>query len=178
MKKLKLYERACSSLVLRFSFHQQLLILFIGLFLISNNIVAGANYQDQQEEFTISGKVTASDIGPLPGATVLIVGTQQGTVTDGEGNFQIKVKANDRLLISFVGYASQEVVVSANQTNYSITMAPDLEELSEIVVVGYGTVKKSHLTGAISKVEAEGMEQIAVSRADEALVGKVSGVNI
>lgn len=146
--------------------------------MLSLSVSAGANYEDQQEEFTISGTVTSADIGPLPGATILIVGTQQGTVTDGEGKFTLDVHTGDVLLISFVGYASQEITVAANQTTYNIDMAADLEQLSEIVVIGYGTVKKSHLTGAISKVEAEGLEQVAVARADEALVGKVAGVNI
>ena len=82
MKKLKLIEKSISSAIGRFSFHQLTLMLFAGLFLVSANVFAGANYQDQQEEFTISGNVTSDDIGPLPGATVLIVGSQEGTITD------------------------------------------------------------------------------------------------
>ena len=80
--------------------------------------------------------------------------------------------------ISFVGFLTQEITVIASQTTYNVVLSTDIEQLSEIVVIGYGTIKKSHLTGAVSKVDTEGMEQIAVARADEALVGKVSGVNI
>ena len=178
MKKTKLNEILYSLSTIKFSLPQFTLLLFIGLFTISNSVNAGLNYQDQQEEFSISGTVSSDDSGPLPGATIIIVGTTRGAVTDADGNFNLVVTSGAKLLISFVGYASQEILVSASQTSYDITMLTDLEQLSEVVVIGYGTVKKSHLTGAIAKVVNEDMEQIAVSRADEALVGKVAGVNI
>ena len=178
MKKLKLNEDSSSSSTGTFSFLQLALTLIIGLVVVNFTVYAGSNYQDQQEEFTISGVITSDDIGPLPGATILIIGTQQGTVTDGDGKFQLSVKANDRLLVSFVGYTSQEILVTAAKTVYEIKMASDSEQLSEIVVIGYGTQKKSHLTGAISKVENESLYQLPIARVDDALIGQVSGVNI
>lgn len=176
MKKVKMakYLVRGRSFSAGFSFFM-LLAFMVSMFAIST---ANATMSYDQEEFTITGTVTSDDIGPLPGATVLVVGTSQGTVTDGNGKFTLQVSPGATLQVSFVGYANQEFTVSASQTTYNINLSADLEQLSEVVVIGYGTQKKSHLTGAISKVNAEGMEQIAVARADEALVGKVSGVNI
>lgn len=115
---------------------------------------------------------------PLIGATVIEKGTSNGTVTDIDGKFSLTTKnESGKIVISFIGYISQELDFSGN-TNLNVSMKADIAGIDEVVVVGYGTQKKSHLTGAISKVTNEGMEQIPVARADEALIGKVSGVNI
>ena len=131
-----------------------------------------------QDSYTITGTVTAaSDQLPIPGATILIKDTTKGTSSDFDGNFSIEVKNGDVLQFSFIGFATQTIAITGQQT-LNVVMAEDNAVLDEVVIVGYGTQKKSHLTGAISKVVNDDLDQIAVSRVDDALVGQVSGVNI
>lgn len=131
-----------------------------------------------QQELTVRGVVTSkTDNSELPGVTILVKGTTTGFSTGLDGRFEIKVKKGDVLVFSFLGFASQTVTIT-NQTTLNIALVEDSDLLDEIVVVGYGTQKKSHLTGAISKVVNKQLDQIGVSRVDDALVGQVSGVNI
>ena len=131
-----------------------------------------------QDNYTVSGVVTsAADNLSLPGVTVRILKTTTGTETDFDGKYSIKVNNGDVLEFSYLGYAVQKVTMKGQKT-LNITMSEDASVLDEIVVVGYGSQKKSHLTGAISKVKNEKLDQIAVARVDDALVGQVSGVNI
>ena len=146
-------------------------LTLIGMLFLSISIFA-------QESFTLAGKVTSgADNLPIPGVNVIIVGTSTGTSTDFDGNYSINVKSGDVLQFSYVGFTTQTVIIS-NQIQLNVVLQEDLNELDEIVVTGYGTQKKSHLTGAISKVTNENLDQIAVARVDDALIGQVSGVNI
>ena len=131
-----------------------------------------------QDGFTLKGKVTSAvDDMPIPGVNVLVVSTTNGTSTDFDGNYQITVKKGDVLQFSYVGYTTQTVIID-NQQTLNIALNEDESTLDEIIVVGYGTQRKSTITGAISKVVNETLDQIAVSRVDDALIGQVSGVNI
>ncbi|WP_430928231.1 SusC/RagA family TonB-linked outer membrane protein [Polaribacter marinivivus] len=131
-----------------------------------------------QTTYTISGVVTAqSDKSPLPGVTVRIANTSTGTQTDFDGEYSIKVKNGDVLEFSYLGYGTKTVKVT-DQKTLNISLSEESSLLDEIVITGYGTQKKSHLTGAISKVKNETLDQIGVARVDDALVGQVSGVNI
>ncbi|OIQ34039.1 MAG: SusC/RagA family TonB-linked outer membrane protein [Bacteroidetes bacterium MedPE-SWsnd-G1] len=131
-----------------------------------------------QNSYELKGTIVSSDgSGALPGANVVVQGTTNGTNTDFDGNFTITVKTGDVLEFSMLGFKTQTLII-ANQNNVSISLEVDADELEEVVVIGYGTSKKSHLTGSISKVVNDDLDQIAVSRVDEALVGQVSGVNI
>src|SRR5689334_6497630 len=94
----------------------------------------------------------------LPGVNVLIKGTSQGSVTDSEGKFAVEVGPEDVLVFSFVGFTSQEVAV-AGKTVIDISMMSDISTLEEVVVVGYGTQKKSVVTGAIAKVDADDLKR-------------------
>ncbi|GAB5472491.1 MAG: TonB-dependent receptor [Maribacter sp.] len=126
---------------------------------------------------TVSGTVTDSS-GPLPGASVVVKGTTNGTQTDFDGNFTIdNVDSSATLVFSYIGYSTQEIAVNGQGT-INVILAEDASQLDEVVVVGYGTQKKSTITGSISKVTNETLDQIAVSRVDDALIGQVSGVNI
>ena len=114
---------------------------------------------------------------PLPGVSVIVKNTSIGVSTDFDGNFLISNrKIGDVLVFSFMGFANQEVTITGKES-LKIQLQEDAQSLDEVVVVGYGTQKKSHLTGAISKVVNEDLDQIAVARVDDALVGQVSGVN-
>lgn len=128
---------------------------------------------------TIEGTVVdKTDNSPLIGVSVYEKGTTIGTVTDFDGNYSLSVSGEESVIVfSFVGYTPVEQVVGTAKT-FNVALEADTESLEEVVVVGYGTQKKSHLTGAISKVGTQGLDQIPVARADEALVGKVSGVTI
>ncbi|MFD0835661.1 SusC/RagA family TonB-linked outer membrane protein [Mariniflexile aquimaris] len=124
---------------------------------------------------TVSGTVTA-DGQPLPGATVLIKGTSKGTSTDFDGNFTIDASPQNTLLFSYVGYATQSVMVG-NQKKISIVLIAD-NKLDEVVVIGYGTQRKSDLTGSVSTVSSEDIASVPVSRVDQALQGRAAGVQV
>lgn len=122
---------------------------------------------------------TVSDaIGPMPGATIIVKGTNYGTTTDFDGKFIMENVANDAtLVISFVGYTSKEVIING-QTTFNIVLAEDASKLDEIVVVGYGTKKKSLVTGAISSIKSEDIQNNASTRIEQAIQGKVSGISV
>lgn len=125
----------------------------------------------------LNGTVSGTDGQPIPGANVVVQGTNSGTTTDFDGKFSISVSSGDVLTVSYLGFATQNITIS-NQTTLSIVLEADASKLDEVVVVGYGTQKKSLITGSISKVVNEDLGQIAVARVDDALIGQVSGVNI
>ena len=131
-----------------------------------------------QGEYTIKGIVTSqADNTTLPGVTYRIVNTDKGGATDFDGNFEIKVQKGDVLEFSYLGYVKQLVAIEDQQT-LAISMVEDATSLDEIVVVGYGTRKKSHLTGAISKIGGDDVAAVQATRVDEALAGKLAGVLI
>jgi len=135
------------------------------------------NLNAQQK--TITGVVTAEADGlGLPGVNVIVKGTSTGASTDFDGNYTINVSGNDAILtFSYIGYVSKDVTVGGNNT-VNVTLAEDLAALDEVVVVGYGTRKKSHLTGAIAKVGGAEVAAIQATRVDDALAGKLPGVLI
>lgn len=124
-------------------------------------------------------KVTVSDaMGPLTGVNVIVRGTTNGGVTDLDGNVQLNdVPENGTIIISFVGYVTQEIAVG-NQTSISVTLREDSQALEEVVVVGYGVQRKSQVTGAISSVKSEDMQNRAFTDATQALQGKTAGVQL
>jgi len=131
-----------------------------------------------QNTFTLRGKVTsAADNMPIPSANIIVEGTNNGVASDFDGNYEIQVKQGDVLVFSYLGFVTQRVTINT-QTSLNIALIEDTAQLEEVVVIGYGTQKKSHVTGAISKVTNEVLDQIPVARVDDALIGQVSGVNI
>jgi len=131
-----------------------------------------------QENYNLSGTVLSqSDNSPIPGVNVIIKGSSIGSISDFDGNYQLSVKKGDVIVLSYLGFKTKEITISG-QNNLTSVLHEDASALEEVVVVGYGTQKKSTITGAISKVTNEKLDQVAVSRVDEALIGQVSGVNI
>ena len=131
-----------------------------------------------QSSFNVTGKVTSvSDTQGLPGVSVRIANTSIGTETDFNGTYTLKVKKGDVIEFAYLGYKTKKITVD-QQTTINVVLEEDASELDEIVVVGYGTRKKSHLTGAISKVEGTSVAAIQAVRVDDALAGKLSGVLI
>ncbi|HET8736292.1 MAG TPA: SusC/RagA family TonB-linked outer membrane protein, partial [Pricia sp.] len=126
---------------------------------------------------TVSGTVTDPENIPLPGATVLEKGTTNGTTTDFDGNYTIDVPEDAVLEISYLGYATHEVSVSG-QTTVNAQLAEDATQLEDVVVVGYGTQKKSDVTGSIGSIKSENFNKGVVSNPGQLVQGKISGVNV
>ncbi|MGV3641565.1 MAG: SusC/RagA family TonB-linked outer membrane protein [Adhaeribacter sp.] len=127
---------------------------------------------------TVTGKVSGSAGEVLPGVTVVLRGTTTGTTTDGEGNYRLALPdGNGALVFSFIGYISQSVPVN-NRSTLNVTLAVDTKMMEEVVVVGYGTVKKSDLTGAVSSVKAEQLSAYPAVGTVQALQGRAAGVQI
>lgn len=146
--------------------------------IVDNQIVLTKTSSLQAEKKTVTGAITDSDDGSgLPGVTVVEKGTTNGTITDLDGNFTLNVAENATLIISYVGYVTEEVSVSG-LTTLNLGLIPDVISLEDVVVIGYGTVKKSDLTGAVASISAEDMQQSAVAGLDQALQGRTAGVNI
>ena len=134
---------------------------------------------DENISFTVTGTVTDVDKQPLVGASVVLEGTNKGTITDENGAYRLELDDNEAkgsLVFSFVGF-EKEVVPIAGQTVINISLK-ESGVLSELVVVGYGTRKKSHNTGAIASVGGDAVAAIQANRVDDALAGKLSGVLI
>lgn len=132
----------------------------------------------QQQAISISGKVVDTSGAPLPGVTVIVQGTTVGTVTDFDGVFTLKnVPADGVLVFSFVGMASKEVSV-AGKSSIDIVMEEDAIGLEEVVAIGYGTMKKSDLTGAVASVDAGTIVESRSTTTVSAIQGKVAGVDI
>ncbi|RYF78478.1 MAG: TonB-dependent receptor [Cytophagaceae bacterium] len=131
-----------------------------------------------QADVVVTGKVTDEKGGDLPGVSVVVKGTTQGTTTDGTGNFRITApNAQAVLVFSFVGYSRKEVVVGT-QTTMTVAMAPDDQTLNEIVVVGYGSQLKKEVTGAVQTVSAQEIRDIPVPQIGQKLQGRLAGVQI
>lgn len=132
----------------------------------------------QSPSIKVSGQVIDEQGLPLLGATIRVKDGQTGTTTDFDGNFQLEVPGNSVLLISYVGYKDREVAVRNRAVLEPIQMQTDDLMLEQVVVVGYGTQKKSDLTGSVSVVDAEALKQVSHSNISSMLEGKVAGVQI
>jgi len=147
-------------------------------YIILTPVGGNAELFAEQQQRGVSGTVTDESGQPLPGVTIVIKGTTQGTVTNADGNYSLaNIPENATLVFSFVGMRTQEVEIG-NQTVVNITMVMDVIGIEEVVAVGYGTMRKSDLTGAVSKVSSEVLVKLPVSSVSQALQGKVSGVRV
>src|SRR5688500_3964972 len=127
----------------------------------------------------ITGKViNQSTDEPLQGVNILADKQRGGVTTKLDGTYSITVENNvSTLIFSYVGFAPQSVTIG-NKSNIDVSLVPTVAEGSEVVVIGYGTQKKSHLTGAVSKFRSVRLDESPVSRLDQALQGKIAGVQI
>jgi len=131
------------------------------------------------QNIEVKGTVTDSDTNePLPGVNIIIKNTTTGVTTDFDGNYVISnVPSNGTLIFSYLGYLTQEVQVQ-NRQSVNVVLTPDVQALGEVVVIGYGTQRKRDLTGAVSLVGSETLEEIKPVKVEQALQGTVSGVNV
>lgn len=126
----------------------------------------------------ITGKVTDAEGSPIPGVNILVKGTTFGTTTDMNGDYALNVEGQNQVLVfSFIGYASQEVAID-NRTTVNVTLEADTKLLEEVVVVGYGTLQKRDLTGAVSQVKAGQLENENPNAVQDVLRGNIAGLNV
>jgi TonB-linked SusC/RagA family outer membrane protein len=150
--------------------NQRLLKLVTLFFLVSASAMAQ----------TITGRVTSgADGSPLPGVSVLVRGTTNGTTTDTDGRFSLNVPdpQSSVLVMSFIGFGTQEIPVN-NRTTIDVAMAEDVTLMNEIVVIGYGTQKRSDLTGAVGSVNESKLRERPATSLNQALAGKIAGVQV
>ena len=125
---------------------------------------------------TASGTVLDAANGePIIGASILEIGTTNGTITDFDGNFTLNVQPGAKLSISYMGYKTQELAAAPNM---AVKLGEDTEVLDEVVVVGYGVVKKNDATGSVTAIKPDEMNKGLVTNAQDMLQGKIAGVNI
>jgi len=150
--------------------------LFVSILLLC--LMSNANLFAQQGT-TVTGLVADSATDePLPGVNIVEKGTSNGTQTDFDGNYAINLTTNNAiLLVSYIGFATQEISVN-NRTQVNVSLTEDAEALEEVVVVGYGTVKKSDLTGAIASVDSDALTERNFTNPLEAVQGNIAGVQI
>ena len=127
------------------------------------------------QDLAVSGVVTSADDGQsLPGVTVVVKGTTNGTITNIDGRFQLTAPADAILQFSFIGMKSQEIAVNG-RTGINVAMEIETTGLDEVVVIGYGTQKKEDVTGAVSMVNAETIENLKPVKVEQALQGTMTG---
>lgn len=134
-------------------------------------------YASAQSNVKVTGQVTDNAGLPVIGAGVVEDGTTSGVVTDASGNYAIAVKTGAKLVFTCLGYETKTVVVG-EQSIINVVLNDDTTMLDEVVMIGYGTAKKSTLTGALSQVSSESFKAQKVTRVDQALQGRASGVQV
>lgn len=145
-------------------------------FIFCVSLILFSSYGHAQDA-AINGKVIDEQGMPIPGATIILKGTTTSVATDFDGSFQIKAPKDGILTFSFIGYKTAQESING-RTQLQVKMYPSTQDLNEVVVVGYGTQKKSVVTGAISSVKAKDLEKVPNGRIEQALQGRVSGVTI
>jgi TonB-linked SusC/RagA family outer membrane protein len=163
----------------------KLLLVIVLLFLFQFSIPVNADASNkpidntnQQQRITVTGQVRDTQGNPLPGVTVVIKGTTQGTVTDSEGRYSLPNVSNDAVLVfSFVGMQTREISVESKQ-QIDVVMQEEAIVLEEVVAVGYGTMRKSDLTGAVTSVDSKRLLDKPVFNVAQAISGKAPGVKI
>ncbi len=144
--------------------------------MLSLAILISWQFADAQGR-AVSGKVSDAGGNPLPGVSVTVKGTAQGAISDAAGKFSVQAANNATLVFSYIGYKAQEVKVGS-QNNINVALEEDAAALSEVIVVGYGSQKKSQTTGAISQVSAKQITEMPITNLGQALQGRTAGVDV
>ena len=139
-------------------------------------LITGLPLMAQENEITVTGKVTDQTGLPVIGASIIESGTQNGAITDLDGNYTLEVEEGATLTVSSIGFKDSQITVTAGQTVYNVTLAEDRELLDEVVVVGYGTMKRSDLSGASVSVNEKALKGSIISSLDQSLQGRAAGV--
>lgn len=139
-------------------------------------LITGLPLMAQENEITVTGKVTDQTGLPVIGASIIESGTQNGAITDLDGNYTLEVEAGATLIVSSIGFKDSQITLTSGQTVYNVTLAEDRELLDEVVVVGYGTMKRSDLSGASVSVNEKALKGSIISSLDQSLQGRAAGV--
>lgn len=132
-----------------------------------------------QDAGQVTGKVLAAeDSEPLPGVSILVKGTTRGTVTNMDGEFAIQAASGETLTISFIGFVTQEIVISGGQTSYEVSMESSIGDLGEVVVVGYGSQRKADITSAVSVINMDNIGEVPTTNVTRLLQGQAAGVQV
>ena len=163
----------------KYTIEQLLFFLFISLYTYANeaNIpVYNTNYQEVEK--VITGKVTSTEGESLPGVNIYTEDQSIGTITNINGEYILTLpKETEILVFSYVGYVTEHIDIS-DLSNVDVILIPDFLNLSEIVVIGYGQVQKSDLTGSVVSISQKDFEQQSITRMDQILQGRTSGVSV
>lgn len=146
--------------------------LFMGLIVFTFMYATG-----YAQEKTVAGTVTDLSNMPLPGVNIIVKGTKKGVSSDFDGNYSISVGVGETLVFSYVGFKTVEQVIGSSNT-YNMSMDADSAELDEVVIVGYGTQKRTLTTGAVSSIKTENFVERPISRVDQGLIGQIAGVRV
>tara|TARA_R110002167_G_scaffold158880_10_gene354269 strand:- start:14380 stop:17484 length:3105 start_codon:yes stop_codon:yes gene_type:complete len=151
----------------------------LGAIFFTTNAFASINLiNSNQQQTVVSGTVTDNNGSPLPGASVVVKGTINGTITDFDGTYSLsKIEGDETLIFSYIGFKAVELKID-ERLIINVSLDEDAQSLDEVVVVGYGTMQKRDVTGSISSISEDNIEKASISRPDEALKGKVSGVQV
>jgi TonB-linked SusC/RagA family outer membrane protein len=144
---------------------------------LENNLIIISQKNSEAVFRKITGKITDENGNPLIGVTVKVVGSNQATTTDAEGNFSLELSDDAQLQFSYVGYNTQ-TVSTAGKTTINLVMTANINSLSDVVVVGYGTQKKVNLTGAVSQIDSKLLEDRPIANVSQALQGAMPGLSI
>ena len=143
-----------------------LLMFIVGLFLSIDTFA---------QQMIVKGLVKDATGEPVIGANVVVKGTTNGTITDFDGNFQLTANKGDMIVISFIGYLTQELPAAAS---LNVMLKDDTETLEEVVVIGYGVAKKNDLTGSVTAMKPDAKNKGLVVNAQDMISGKIAGVNV
>lgn len=131
------------------------------------------------QEGTVQGTVNDENGNPLPGASILVVGTSRGTTSSANGEYSIRVREGETLEFQFLGYEKQQVKIQKAVSRINVEMKPDKKlQMDEVVVIGYGTVKKTDMTGSVANVKMSDIKDVPVLSVDQALQGRIAGADI
>ncbi|MCG8322013.1 MAG: TonB-dependent receptor [Cytophagales bacterium] len=150
-------------------FTRKLLVMLIGI---------GVSFQVASQNITVTGKITSADDGSgVPGANILEKGTTNGAITDVDGNFSINVPGDATLVVSFIGFIAREVPVNG-RSYIDVVLQTDIQELAEVVVIGYGQVEAKDATGAINSIKEKDFNRGVISSPEQLIQGRTAGVQI
>ena len=152
--------------------------VFISVAGTSSTLVANDLASIMQQNKTIKGKILDEQGNPIIGANVIEMDVaSNGTITDNDGNFNLEVQSNASIKITYIGYLEQ-IIPTTNRTEFNVTLLEDMRTLDELVVIGYGTVRKADLAGAVSVLDNKSFRDQPITQVSEAFQGRIAGVQV